>query len=212
MTNGLLKLSFVMQSFFSTFSLLFRKQTEFRNDVLGTNAVSWAPYSSVGSQLDDGRSVRRLVTGSCDGNVRIWRFTENGWVEEIKSSLATPHTGMSRNLFLIYISFLYRIYVLFYWEDWVRDVAWAPNTGIPYGLIASCSEDKTVLIWKQSETDGYWNSTLMATFEAPVWRVSFSGTGNVLAVSTGDHTVTLWKQGVDETWIKVSGVNEGGVM
>jgi protein transport protein SEC13 len=33
--------------------------------------------------------------------------------------------------------------------DWVRDVAWAPNAGNDYELLASCSEDKTVLIWKK---------------------------------------------------------------
>lgn len=34
-------------------------------------------------------------------------------------------------------------------SDWVRDVAWAPNTAMPFNVIASCSEDKTVKIWKQ---------------------------------------------------------------
>jgi hypothetical protein len=31
-----------------------------------------------------------------------------------------------------------------YLEDWVRDVAWAPNTSTPSSIIASCSEDRTV--------------------------------------------------------------------
>jgi protein transport protein SEC13 len=70
-------------------------------------------------------------------------------------------------------------------SDWVRDVAWAPNTAMPYNIIASCSEDRSVFIWKQSEKEGPWVSTKMRDFEAPVWRVSWSVTGNVLAVSTG---------------------------
>jgi hypothetical protein len=40
---------------------------------------------------------------------------------------------------------------LFIYIDWVRDVAWAPNTAMPYNMIASCSEDRGVFIWKQSE-------------------------------------------------------------
>lgn len=88
--------------------------------------------------------------------------------------------------------------------DWVRDVAWAPNTAMPYNIIASCSEDRKVIIWKQSSSDGTWKSEIMKTFEAPVWRVSWSVTGNVLAVSTGDHKVTLWKQSIDESWIQIS--------
>lgn len=91
-------------------------------------------------------------------------------------------------------------------QDWVRDVAWAPNTAMPYNIIASCSEDRSVHIWKQTEQDGRWSHTLLCSFDAPVWRVSWSVTGNVLAVSTGDHKVSLWKQSVDESWQQISTV------
>lgn len=92
--------------------------------------------------------------------------------------------------------------------DWVRDVAWAPNTAMPYNIIASCSEDRSVCIWKQSEPNAPWSYSIMKQFEAPVWRVSWSVTGNVLAVSTGDHKVSLWKQSVDETWMQISDADE----
>lgn len=90
--------------------------------------------------------------------------------------------------------------------DWVRDVAWAPNTGLANSLFASCSEDRTVYIWRQ--TGNGWEPSLLAAFEAPVWRLSWSITGNVLAVSTGDHKITLWKQSVDESWLQISSVEE----
>ncbi len=79
---------------------------------------------------------------------------------------------------------------------------------MPYNIIASCSEDRSVYIWKQKERDGEWTSTLLKTFDAPVWRVSWSTTGNILAVSCGDHKVSLWKQSVDETWVQISTVDE----
>jgi len=159
--------------------------SHFLNDIMGTNSVSWAPFSAVGSRLENGNSVRRLVTGSCDNTVRIWRQTESLWVEEPKNvSSNSPHT------------------------DWVRDVAWAPNNGMPFNIIASASEDKTVCIWKQSETEKSWSVSQLIPFDAPVWRVSWSVTGNLLAVSTGDHKVTLWKQTVDESWIQVSDIQE----
>mgnify|MGYP001807410368 CR=1 FL=1 len=89
--------------------------------------------------------------------------------------------------------------------DWVRDVAWAPNSALPYAIFASCSEDKSVYIWRQRDrTSGPWEPTLLRAFEAPVWRLSWSLTGTVLAVSTGDHRVSLWKQSVDESWVQVS--------
>jgi protein transport protein SEC13 len=63
-----------------------------------------------------------------------------------------------------------------------------------------------VYIWKQ--TGNGWEPSLLAAFEAPVWRLSWSITGNVLAVSTGDHKITLWKQSVDESWLQISSVEE----
>lgn len=124
----------------------------------------------------------RLVTGSCDNAVRFWRYDAGNalWKEEEKVGL--PHS------------------------DWVRDVAWAPNTAMPCNIIASCSEDRTVYIWKENEASGMWDYKLLKAFDAPVWRLSWSVTGNVLAVSTGDHQVTLWKQSVDGEWAQLSSV------
>ena len=172
-----------------------RNETFFQNDSLGCNAVSWAPYSPATSHTEDGSSVYRLVTGSCDNVVRVWKRVENAalgggsgtagsgsWVEEAKVC-ATPHS------------------------DWVRDVAWAPSSSLPYSMFASCSEDRSVYVWRQTEQG--WEPSLLRSFDAPVWRVSWSVTGNVLAVSTGDHKVSLWKQSVDESWVQISALEEG---
>jgi WD40 repeat protein len=96
-----------------------------------------------------------------------------------------------------------------YFIDWVRDVAFAPNNALPYCLFASCSEDRSVYIWRQKDRiSGPWEPMLLKMFEAPVWRLSWSVTGTVLAVSCGDHKVTLWKQSVDESWVQISNVGE----
>ena len=95
-------------------------------------------------------------------------------------------------------------------KDWVRDVAWAPFSGLPSNVIASCSEDRAVYIWSQAEPDAPWAPSLLHAFDAPVWRVSWSITGNVLAVSSGDHKVSLWKQEIDGSWQQVSAEGEAG--
>ena len=39
--------------------------------------------------------------------------------------------------------------------DWVRDVAWAPNLGMPMTTIASAGQDGKVLIW--TEQNNQWS-------------------------------------------------------
>lgn len=98
-------------------------------------------------------------------------------------------------------------------SDWVRDVAWAPSVGVGKAYLASAGQDKTVLIWTQSDPRSAWNRTALEPATAPqaaaatsgagagqqqqqaspeegkfadaVWRVSWSVAGNVLAVSSG---------------------------
>jgi hypothetical protein len=40
-----------------------------------------------------------------------------------------------------------------------------------------------VVVWKQTEAGGEWTSDRLSKFPAAVWRVSWSITGNILAVS-----------------------------
>jgi hypothetical protein len=58
----------------------------------------------------------------------------------------------------------------------------AVNLQIAYSLIFSLP----AVLFCAVQVCGVWTPTLMRTFEAPVWRVSWSITGNVLAVSTGE--------------------------
>lgn len=92
-------------------------------------------------------------------------------------------------------------------NDWVRDVAWAPNIGLPHDTIASCSQDRTVIIWTKEQNAPQWSKSVLK-FNSVVWRVSWSITGNILAVSTGDNQVTLWKEGLDGKWVKISSLNQ----
>lgn len=145
----------------------------------GLNAVSWAPYGASSSK------ERRLVTGGCDNLVRIWVFDENMQGREEQVLQENIHT------------------------DWVRDVAWAPSIGLPCNTIASCSEDGKVVVWTQSENGAPWTSCVVREKSGtPAWRVSWSMTGSVLAISSGDSEVTLWKEAADGHWVQISNLNE----
>lgn len=147
---------------------------------LGVNAVTWAPFGALGEQTADGKTVKRIATGSCDNCVRIWALRE-GETEWSQEHVLQGHT------------------------DWVRDAAWAPSTGLPCNTLASCSEDGSVFIWSQDTAGGPWRYVaLPQKYDSPVYRVSWSLTGNVLAVSTGDSTVTLWKESLDRSWVQIA--------
>lgn len=177
---------------------------------LGCNAVSWAPASVPGSLImaqgpqqggagadKDGTAagvglqpVKRFASAGCDNLVKIWEYSESlgRWaeVEQLQGH-----------------------------SDWVRDVAFAPNIGLPRSYLATCSQDRTVLVWTQDSPNSPWNkkalnpsagalastpSATPAKFPDTVWRVSWSVSGNVLAVSCGDGKVTLWKENLKGVW------------
>ncbi|CEL93442.1 unnamed protein product, partial [Vitrella brassicaformis CCMP3155] len=101
-------------------------RTEFHAHTNGVNAVSWAPSgpATQGPSL----GPMRMVSGGADNQVKLWQYDDRSqkWVELAGIDAENGHT------------------------DVIRDVAWRPNiVGAPSSTIASCSEDKTVIIWTQ---------------------------------------------------------------
>ena len=125
--------------------------------------------------------IKRFVSGGCDNLVKIWKYNEeeDKWSEEHKLE------GHS---------------------DWVRDVAWAPSIGLQKSYIASCSQDRRVLIWSIDDTSKTWSSKILNSFDDVVWHVSWSVMGNILAVSGGDNRVSLWKENANGEWICMNDV------
>jgi WD40 repeat protein len=77
-------------------------------------------------------------------------------------------------------------------------------------LTLDFSQDKTVLIWTQDTPTSKWvkKSLRQEKFPDVVWRVSWSLSGNILAVSSGDNKVTLWKENLSGDWECVSELEE----
>ena len=92
-------------------------------------------------------------------------------------------------------------------ENWVRDVSWSP-TILSKSYIASASQDKTVRIWTSDPSNPNEWKHVTLPFEAVLWRVSWSLSGNVLAVSGGDNKVTLWKENLAGEWECVKTIDE----
>lgn len=154
---------------------------------ISCNAVSWAPAIVTDSLLDTSPSSKlppkRFVSGGADALVKIWKMEDDGqWVEEERLEMH---------------------------KDWVRDVAWAPSIGLPSTIIASCSQDTCVYIWTNDGTSSTWTPKLLHKFGDVVWHLSWSVTGNILAVSGGDNKVSLWKENLDGEWACISNLVKG---
>jgi len=156
---------------------------------IGCNAVSWAPATAPRSVLEGATNttprnyVKRFVSGGCDNLVKIWKEEDGQWVEEHKLE---AHS------------------------DWVRDVAWAPSIGLPRSVIASCSQDRRVIIWITDDLDASnWTYKVLNLFDDVIWHLSWSVTANILAVSGGDNKVSLWKESLEGQWVCISDVSKG---
>ncbi|KAJ3214934.1 GTPase-activating protein S13 [Dinochytrium kinnereticum] len=146
---------------------------------IGVNAVSWAPSTVPGS----------LITMSGGANpASMKRFVSAGCDNLIKIWREENGTWKEEG-------------ALDGHTDWVRDVSWAPSVGLPTSYIASCS---------QENNSGPWTKKLLQKEPFPdvVWRVSWSTSGNILAVSCGDNKITLWKENLDGEYGQIGDVSE----
>jgi protein transport protein SEC13 len=166
--------------------------TIFQAHGVGVNAVSWAPSGVPGATMrkDGGAAaqqgpVRRFATGGSDNQVKLWEYSTQTQNYENVGSLPNGHS------------------------DWVRDVAWSP-TLLTKSYIASASQDKTVRIWTSVNPaePSTWTLSKTLSFDAVLWRVSWSLSGNILAVSGGDNKVTLWKEDLKGEWNQVKEITE----
>lgn len=160
---------------------------------MGVNAVSWSPSGglpgAIARKADNAQSgsPRRFVTGGSDNEVKVWEWNAQQGTYTQMVSLPEGHS------------------------DWVRDVAWSP-TLLSKTYIASASQDNTVKIWTSTNPGDVASWQLATTLrdfgDAVLWRVSWSLSGNVLAVSGSDGKVTLWKENLKGVWECVKEITE----
>lgn len=112
----------------------------------------------------------RLATGGNDKQVKLWTFFENEFSNPQEETIGTH-------------------------SDWVRDVAWCPNPtnqNSHSDMVASCSEDKQCFVWvndaQKESSNSCWSKKIIELASSmPVYQVSWSEVGNLLAVAGGDN-------------------------
>ena len=63
-----------------------------------------------------------------------------------------------------------------------------------------------MIIWSNSDVNSSsaWTPKVLNTFDDVVWHLSWSVSGNMLAVSGGDNKITLWKENLEGQWVCIS--------
>ncbi|CAI0441221.1 unnamed protein product [Linum tenue] len=90
-------------------------------------------------------------------------------------------------------------------KDQVFSVAWAPNIGRPYEVIAVATH-KGIAIWhlgSNPDTDGRLSVervALLSGYEAEVWQMEWDMSGMTLATTGTDGMVRLWQSNLNGIW------------
>jgi protein transport protein SEC13 len=74
---------------------------------------------------------------------------------------------------------------------------------MPASSLAAALVCLQVFAWCEKAGGGGWDRRLVHDFKVPVWRVSWSVSGALLAVSDANNCVTLWKESIDGVWQQV---------
>eukprot|EP01061_Rhynchopus_euleeides_P022411 TRINITY_DN36506_c0_g1_i1.p1 TRINITY_DN36506_c0_g1~~TRINITY_DN36506_c0_g1_i1.p1 ORF type:complete len:348 (+),score=88.13 TRINITY_DN36506_c0_g1_i1:94-1044(+) len=159
----------------------------------GVTGASWAPIMSSGTLIQPSQpgqnlaSVKRFVTGGCDGQLRVWMLnSQRGAWESVATMSEHCRNGVVA----------------------IRDVQWARNCGLPFDYIASCADDKLVLVWRQVMPDKEWKHRTVLQTDMTPCRLSWSTNGTLLAISFEDHTVSVWKEESSADWRMVSRISQ----
>jgi len=130
-----------------------------------------------------------LVVGTQDGHLRTFEFQEPArrWQLIAETTESPRHSSA------------------------VHDVAWAPNMGRTFQLIASAGADGTVRIWHlvSGSAERPAKAELRHLQELvehgkEVWAVEWNITGTILSSSGDDGNVRLWRANLANEWKQIS--------
>ncbi|KAH0451292.1 hypothetical protein IEQ34_018591 [Dendrobium chrysotoxum] len=90
-------------------------------------------------------------------------------------------------------------------DDRVHALAWAPNIGRPFEVIAvaSCKGIAIWHVWLNSGTDGRLSTekvVLLSGHDNEIWQLEWDVSGMTLASTGGDGLVRLWQSNLNGVW------------
>ena len=88
------------------------------------------------------------------------------------------------------------------------DIAWAPSMGRTFQFIATASREPSFQIHTLRKNDANnlvltESQPLTPRSNSPVWRVTWNATGTVLAASSENGSLSLWRRNFANDWIEI---------
>jgi protein transport protein SEC13 len=165
----------------------------------GVNCISFAPVMYGNNYFAEDYNEKlaplpRFATAGSDKSVKIWEYNEEAANKIVEVACLDGPDGHS---------------------DWVRDVAFCPRPDPTETILVSASEDGTIIFWKNSKIHpNEWKKIDMKKFDGPVWRISWSVAGDLLAVSSSgsnqEHLVDVYKENEHHNWERITRIDEEG--
>ena len=93
----------------------------------------------------------------------------------------------------------------------IHDIAWAPAMGRSYHLVASASRERSFKVHtlkrlEEGRIEYTSTQTVEVQGQSAIWRVAWNATGTVLATSSEDGAVALWRKDFQGEWQRVQEV------
>lgn len=120
-----------------------------------------------------------FVTGGQCGSIKIWKQQDEEDADSKKNGRYIVDEELNGH------------------SDSTNDVAWSPAAS---AYIATVGEDGVCNIWSKDSSSGKWTNEKIIEKDIPLGRVSWSPSGNILAVSANNGNVTYWKETIGGTW------------
>jgi protein transport protein SEC13 len=186
------------------------------------NAVQWAPF----------QNGAMIASASSDGTVAVTAMsTDGGWQEPVivsdqhklgatAVSFAPFHRCVSAvvlacggcdNQVALWGAPLgttaFKLIMQFKeHSDWIRDVAFSSNAESPFCVLASCSQDSTIVVrrkeWANVTTGGAWASSTTKV-ETAAWRLSWSPCGKKILATAEESRAQIFQEPpvFEEPWL-----------
>ncbi|CDU20824.1 hypothetical protein YYC_01624 [Plasmodium yoelii 17X] len=157
----------------------------------GVSCLSWEkPFNLISenknlNDTNDAINSFKLVSGGYDNQVIIWMFDNNTKeFHKIFQMNDKPHNSL------------------------IKDVAWRPNLNDSTNMIASCSDEKIVILWIEDASNNRWKNGQIIKLEHKVHKISWSPNGTILAIACSNENSYLYKENMEGVWEEICNLSD----